>query len=123
VRGRHAIEWVVLAASGAAVVALGVLLVYDGLARSGDPRLQVVLEQPYQQSEAWVVPISLRNKGEAAATAVDVEVTLVKAGQQTTSSVTIGFAPGGSEIAAAVVFDQDPSGGRLQPRVLGYEVP
>lgn len=122
-RRRHAIEWAVLAASAAAIALLVALLVYDGIARTGEPRLRVVLEQPQAQGDAWVVPLSLRNDGEAAATAVDVEVTLAKGGQRSVSTVTVGFAPGGSEVAAAVVFDESPTGGRLEPRVLGYEMP
>jgi uncharacterized protein (TIGR02588 family) len=123
VRSRHWIEWLVLACSVGVVAALFVLLVYDGLTRMGDPRLRVVLSAPVRQDSAWVVPLSLRNDGSAAAAGVDVEVTLSTGGGQTSSTVTIAFAPGGSEVEAGVLFDENPSLGRLEPRVLGYELP
>jgi uncharacterized protein (TIGR02588 family) len=122
--GRHVLEWTILGLSLAAVATLVALLVYDGLTRTGDPRLAVTVAPAQSQGERWVVPLEVANHGATAATNVDVEVTLEDEGRELeVSTVTLAFVPEGSEVEAAVVFSESPSGKRAVARVLGYELP
>jgi uncharacterized protein (TIGR02588 family) len=120
---RHPVEWLLLGLSAAAIVALVALLVYDGVTRTGEPRLEIRLAAPVAQNGTWVVPVTIENDGGVAATNVDVEVELDANGQRSTSTVTVSFAPGGTAVRAAVAFDRDPASGTLTPRILGYELP
>ena len=121
---RHRTEWLVLAVSLAAILTLVALLIYGGITEEDEPRLRIELATPVEHDGNWLVPFRLRNDGGIAATNVDVEVSLTGLdGEPTASTVTIAFAPGGSTVDGTVVFDQDPADGRLQPRILGYELP
>jgi uncharacterized protein (TIGR02588 family) len=121
---RHPLEWGVLAASVAGLCALVALLVFDGVTRTGAPELEIAVEQPQPQGEQWVVPIVVENRGASAAAGVDIELVLLAGDRELDSgTVTLPFVPEGSEVEAAVVFREDPGSGRIEPRVLGYELP
>jgi uncharacterized protein (TIGR02588 family) len=121
---RHLLEWTVLGLSVAAIAVLVSLLVYDGVTRTGDPRLEIVLSPAQSQGDSWIVPLEVVNRGAAAAANVDIEVALSDGERELeTSTVTLPFVPEGSEIDAVVVFSENPSGRETVARVLGYELP
>ena len=121
---KHPTEWLVLALSVLALGVLVALIVYDGVTAKEDARLGVLLAEPRRVGAQWVVPLSVTNRGADAATSVDVEVDLLEGERKLeTSTVTVSFAPEGSEVDAAVVFSVDPAGRQLEARVLGYELP
>jgi uncharacterized protein (TIGR02588 family) len=121
---RQPLEWAVLATSVAGLCALVALLVFDGVTRTGAPELEIAVEPFERQGDQWVVPIVVENRGASAAAAVDVELALLAGDRELDSgTVTLAFVPEGSEVDAAVVLREDPSSGRIEPRVLGYERP
>jgi uncharacterized protein (TIGR02588 family) len=121
-RSRHAVEWIAVAVSALAIATLVALLVYDGTTRRGGPELVVVLEAPVESERGFVVPLLAENHGGMAAGNVEIEVMLTANGRELqTGAVTLDFVPAGSEVDAAVVFTEDPAGGRLEARVLGFQ--
>ena len=121
---RHPIERAVFAASVAALLTLVGLLVYDGLARTSEPRLTIALAAAERQGSGWVLPFAVHNDGGSAAMNVDVEVARLADDQLVESgTVTLPFVPQGSRVEAIVTFTEEPTPEATEARVLGYELP
>lgn len=92
------------------------------------PALSVVMDTPWQQVGVEppyvVVPVTVRNDGDEAATEVDVEVTVVRGGQVVErAGLNIDELPRQSQRGGAVTLRALPGPGELQARVLGYADP
>ena len=122
---KNPLEWAVFALS--LVVVLGALgaLAYGALT-GGDtpPDVAVELGQPQQGTAGFAIPVMLRNRGDTTATAVEVEMTLERSGQEVDAGAfTAAFLPHGSSAEGWVVLQQDPASGKLSAAVKGYERP
>jgi uncharacterized protein (TIGR02588 family) len=119
------LEWVVFALS--LVVTLGALgaLAYAALSSGeGPPQIAVELGSPERQGDGFLVPVTLRNNGDTTAAGVEVEVTLVRDGQEVDQGAfTAGFVPHDSTAEGWVTLREDPSSGELSATVLGFEKP
>jgi uncharacterized protein (TIGR02588 family) len=120
------LEWIVFAASLVLVLSTLGYLVYD-VATIGEvpPNIEVQLGQPQPQSNRFLVPLSVTNRGGETAQGVHVEVTLESGGkEQESADFEIAFLPRNSTREGWVTFKTDPrSVEQMQARVLGFEKP
>jgi uncharacterized protein (TIGR02588 family) len=120
------LEWIVFAASLVLVLSTLGYLVYD-VATIGEvpPNIEVQLGQPQPQSNRFLVPLSVTNRGGETAQGVHVEVTLESGGkEQESADFEIAFLPRSSTREGWVTFKTDPrSVEQMQARVLGFEKP
>lgn len=118
-------EWI--AAGLGLVLTLSVLgySIWESVAQDGGPPvLSVTAEAPVATAVGFVVPIEVRNAGEATAAAVEVRGELqAPDGRSETAHATLAYVPAGGEARAGVVFRNDPRSGRLSLAVEGYEEP
>jgi uncharacterized protein (TIGR02588 family) len=118
---KNPLEWTVFAVSLAVIATVvGVLVYTHATGGSQPPHLVVTLGAPVAQDGHHAVPLVIENRGDVTAENVQIEVTL--SGRER-AEVHIAFVPHGSRRRAWVTFREDPSGGHLQARVLGYEEP
>jgi uncharacterized protein (TIGR02588 family) len=120
------LEWIVFAASLVLVLSTLGYLVYD-VATIGEvpPNIEVQLGQPQPQSNRFLVPLSVTNRGGETAQGVHVEVTLESGGkEQESADFEIAFLPRNSTREGWVTFKTDPrTVEQMQARVLGFEKP
>jgi len=120
------LEWIVFAASLVLVLSTLGYLVYD-VATIGEvpPNIEVQLGQPQQQSNRFLVPLSVTNRGGETAEGVHIEVTLESGGkEQESADFEIAFLPRSSTREGWVTFKTDPrTVEQMQARVLGFEKP
>ena len=120
------LEWIVFAASLVLVLSTLGYLVYD-VATIGEvpPNIEVQLGQPQQQSNRFLVPLSVTNSGGETAEGVHIEVTLESGGkEQESADFEIAFLPRNSTREGWVTFKTDPrTVEQMQARVLGFEKP
>lgn len=119
------LEWTVFGVSLLLVLAVLGYLGYDA-ATMGDapPMLMVELGEAVEQPGGFAVPVTVMNGGDDTAEDVEVEVTLSRNGNEIEQSqFSIAFVPRGSQGDGWVMFREDPAGGELTAKVLGYEQP
>jgi uncharacterized protein (TIGR02588 family) len=121
-------NWVEWAVFGLGLLTLAVVvgyLAYDMITSDGTPgQLTVRLGAPAPAAGQYMVPVTVENRGDTSVENVYVEVVLTGAGAEAVRAmVELAFVPRGSEAQGWVVFPQDPAGGRMEARVLGYEEP
>ncbi len=120
------LEWLVFAASLVLVISTLGYLVYDG-ATSGDapPSIEFQLGTPQPQSNHFLVPVSVTNRGDEPAEGVHIEVILVDRGkEQESGEFEIAFLPRHSTREGWVTFQTDPrTVEQMKARVLGFEKP
>ena len=120
------LEWAVFGLGLALVGATLGFLIYEGA--TGDaaapPAVEVKLGEPRPTGHNFIVPVTVTNHGGQTAEGVTVEVTLEGAGgEPERGELTVAFLPRGATREGWVAFRTDPRGGRLTPRVLGFEKP
>ncbi|WP_250124560.1 hypothetical protein [Chroococcidiopsis sp. CCMEE 29] len=120
------LEWIVFAASLVLVLSILGYLVYD-VATVGEvpPNIEVQLGQPQPQSNHFLVPLSVTNRGGETAEGVHIEVTLENGSKEEESAdFEIAFLPRNSTREGWVTFKTDPrTVEQMQARVLGFEKP
>jgi len=120
------LEWIVFAASLVLVLSMLGYLVYD-VATVGEvpPNIEVQLGQPQLQSNRFLVPLSVTNRGGETAEGVHIEVTLENGSKEEESAdFEIAFLPRNSTREGWVTFKTDPrTVEQMQARVLGFEKP
>lgn len=118
-------EWVVAAIG--AVLLLGCLgyLVTIGLSRSGGaPDISTLVQETTPVQNGYRVGIVAENIGDAAAASVVVEGTLtMSGGESEVSHTTFDYLPERSQRKGGLFFTNDPAGGELEVRPLGYVDP
>lgn len=119
------LEWTVFFIGLGLVGATLGYLVYDALTL-GDapPAFEIRLGLPERRAQNFVIPVSIINRGDEAAAAVRVEVTLERDGEeQIRAEFEIDLAPRHATRLGWVAFPVDPNRGRLRAQVLGYRKP
>lgn len=119
------LEWLVFGAGLVLVLSTLGFLIYDGARLSGaPPSIEVRLGAPERRAHGFAVPVAVTNHGDETAEGVVIEVTLEGgAGPTERGEFVVAFLPRRSKREGWVAFGTDPAGGRLTPRVLGYEKP
>lgn len=120
------LEW--LAAAIGLLIAIGLIAIIarEGVVAADDPvpQLTVTVGQPIASPTGHVVAIRVQNLSSRTAASVQVEGELkAGAGEPETSGATIDYVPGHSEAAGGLLFTSDPRQGRLEVRIVGYEIP
>lgn len=129
VPSKNWLEWCVFAFGLVALIAVVGYLTAQAIRHDGrPPALSIVMAAPWQQVGVdpphVVVPVTVRNDGDCAATEVDVEVTVVRGGQVVErASLNIDELPRMSQRGGAVTLRALPGPGELQARVIGFSDP
>lgn len=115
------LEWIAAATGLVLTLALLALLGKEALLGQRDevPTVEVRVERIVEKEGLFVVEVEAVNHHGATASAVEIEGTL----GDTASTVTIDYVPGHSRRRAGLYFREDPRGGQLDVRALGYEEP
>lgn len=117
------LEWTVFAIGLMAVASTLAYLVYEGLTLDDrPPQIEVRLGAPVQQADGYTVPVTVSNRGDRAAEGVIIKVFL-EGVETEEAEFEIAFLPRRATREGWVFFRQDPRGGKLAGRVLGYEQP
>jgi uncharacterized protein (TIGR02588 family) len=120
------LEWIVFAASLVLVVSALGYLVYD-VSTFGEapPIVEFQLGTPQPQSNHFLIPVSVSNRGDETAEGVHIEVVLESGGkEQESGEFEIAFLPRHSTREGWVTFKTDPrTVEQMKARVLGFEKP
>lgn len=118
-------EWIAAGLGLALTLAVIGYLVVGGLdERPGPPELSVAPSAVETVAGGFVVPLTVRNRGDATAAAVEVVGTLESDGRVVeTRRVSLAYVPGEGEAKAGLIFTRDPGGYRLRIVAEGYEEP
>jgi uncharacterized protein (TIGR02588 family) len=118
--GKNALEWTIF---GLSVLLVGGMLAYLALeAISGvalPPRLEISLGVPVKAGEHVLVPVTVKNKGEATAAGVEIEVKRRKS--EETAHFSFPYLPREGQRNGWVVFDAPLDKRDLKASILGYE--
>lgn len=122
---KHPLEWVIFSVSLLVVASTVGYLAWDALCGSRGPAvLAIELGRPESHSGAWAVPVTVHNRGHETAGAIRIEITLELPGSEPErAELEMAYLSRQSKREGWVTFRQDPSGGRLSARALGYERP
>ncbi len=122
---KNPLEWTVFFIGLAAILATVGFLAWDAATSKGSPPdLWVELGRPEPGSGGFIVPVTVRNRGDETAEEVNVEVTLERPGTPPeTAAIEMAFVPRRSRREGWVTFRGDPRLGRLTGRAIGYEKP
>ncbi len=121
---KNALEWAVFGISAALVAAVVGYLAYGAVTLGDAPAdLHVSLGDTVVQGGRYLVPVTVRNDGNAIAEAVQVEVVLTQPDGEERSQFQIAYVPRRTTREGMVAFTSDPSAGRLAARISGYETP
>ncbi|MCB1884660.1 MAG: hypothetical protein KDG89_11825 [Geminicoccaceae bacterium] len=113
--------------AGALLVAfmIGYLLV-EAFVNDGGGPADIVLTQGafHRQASGWRVPVTVENRGDRPAEAVELRAELtLEGGEVEAAALTIDYLPPHGEVEGAFFFQKDPNGGGLKLRAVGYLVP
>lgn len=118
----HAVEWVLGGLSALVVAGLAAFLIYEGTTRTGsEPILSLHIERLLEHDGGHSVVVTVRNDGHA--TAEDVQIAGIMAGDPLTRSVTLDYAPAQSEREITLTFATPVTLEALDLQVLGFVDP
>lgn len=120
------LEWLVFAISLVLVVGTLGYLVYDVATLSDTPpNIEFAIGKPIPQSNYFLVPVTVTNRGDETAEAVQIEVVLESGGKpQESGEMEIAFLPRQSTREGWVTFQTNPQTvDQIRARVLGFEQP
>ncbi len=104
------------------VAGLAVFLIYEGAARTGsEPVLSLHIARLLEQEKGHSVVVTVRNDGHA--TAADVQIAGMLAGDPLVRHVTLDYAPAQSEREITLTFETPVTVEALDLRVLGFVDP
>lgn len=119
------LEWVALAISVVAIVAVVGFLVVDGIRDEGRPPMPVAevrMAEAYQAETGWLVPATIRNDGDQAGEAVQLVARASVGGSEEEAEVTLDYLPSGSELDVLFGFSGRPDG-EVTVTVRGLRLP
>jgi uncharacterized protein (TIGR02588 family) len=122
-RERTAAEWITFTV--AVVILLGLIGAILLEARStNDPARPVAdVTATERTGDQYQVTVTVENRGDLAAEAVQVVASLEVDGETTEGDQTIDFLAGGDDEELVFVFADDPDDGKLSVEVRGFTVP
>ena len=118
------LEWAVLVFSGVVIVALVGYLTIAAVSTASAPAISVLGHPGEARSTdaGWELPVTVRNAGGEAASAVAIEGTATVAGEVETSELEIDLLGPGTEAELVLVFSDAPDG-EVHLRLVGYQLP
>ena len=128
-QGREKTPWVELAIGGCGALLLASMagyLLLDAFGGDAERPADIDLEagEFARQGERWRAPVRVRNLGDRPAEAVELRAELELAGGGIEeAALTVAFLPPKGEVRGAFLFEEDPSGGELRLRAVGYLEP
>ena len=119
------LEWTVFALSLLLILATAGALVYEQVSLGKEPAdPQIELGTPQPHAGYFAVPVRVTNQGDATAENVHLEVELqLPGGEKETGEFDLPYLPRHATREAFVTFRHNPSEGKMESRVLGYEKP
>ena len=127
--GREKTPWVELAIGGCGALLLASMagyLLLDAFGGGAERPADIDLESGEfaRQGDGWRAPVRVRNLGDRPAEAVELRAELeLASGEVEEAALTVAFLPPRGEVEAAFLFEEDPNGGELRLRAVGYLVP
>ncbi len=119
------LEWSVFALSLVLILVTAGLLVQQWLSlgeKPPDPQVQLGLPEAHQGY--FAVPVTVANRGDETAESVHIEVLLqLPGGESERGEFDLPYLPRHATRKAWVTFRHDPSKGKLESHVLGYQKP
>lgn len=123
---KNVLEWSVFAVGLLLVASTLSYLVYAGLtSQDTAPRLHVELGAATALGDHMLVPVTVENSGDRAATNIEVVVEINTDGLAESARIHIDLIAHGQRHEGAVAFTHDPSAAppRLRARIVGYLLP
>ncbi|HVF32723.1 MAG TPA: hypothetical protein VM933_06790 [Acidimicrobiales bacterium] len=122
-RDRSAAEWFTFTVAALVVAAVIGLIAVEIPGSKRPPAPTATTGEVEERTGRFVVPVDVRNRGEATAAEVQVIATLVVDGQEAEADQVVDFLSGGEVEELEFVFDDDPRDGDLEVRIAGYQLP
>jgi len=120
---RTSAEWTTFAVAVAILVSLMGAIISEALRSEDDAQPVAAVERTHRVGDDFHVTVSVENKGDRAAEAVQVVASLEIAGEATEGDQTVDFLAGGDVEELVFVFADDPASGDLSVKVSGFTVP
>lgn len=122
---KNTLEWVVFGISAAILVALVGFLIFEAITEESDaPRISITTGAVIPRGEHFAVPVVVTNRGGQTAEGLNVEIALVRDGQDVeVAAVTFAFVPRASHREAWALFRNDPQQFKIESRAIGFEKP
>lgn len=120
------LEWIIFIIGLILVASTLGYLIYDAATASeAPPQIEFKFGTPQAQSQHFIVPVSVTNRGDQTAEAVQIEVVLESGGaEKERAEFQIAFLPRRTTREGWVTFKTDPSTAeRIEGRAVGYEKP
>lgn len=119
------LEWLVFAVSLLLILATAGVLVYEMNSlgeKPPDPQMLLGVAEPHDGY--FALPVTVENRGDATAENVHLAVELqLPSGEKERGEFDLPYLPRRATRQAWVTFRHDPSKGKLEPLVLGYQKP
>ena len=123
---RTGAEWVTLGASVLIVLALAGLVLYQQFTQGTKPptiQIEPKLNEMRQEGDAYYLPVEVTNTGEKTAESIEVQFSLDPGeGEPEAAAFSVQFLAGGESENQTIVFQSDPSKGKLT-HVVAFSVP
>ena len=94
-----------------------------GVRAHGEAQPVALVQETQQVGDQFQVRVTVENKGDKAATAVQVVASLEVNGDTTEGDQVVDFLAGGDDEELVFVFADDPADGELSVEVTGFTVP
>jgi uncharacterized protein (TIGR02588 family) len=116
-------EWAVGALGLLLLLALVGFLAREATTSATPPDLTARVDSVSRLTSGWLAHVRVLNRGRETAVEVTVEGELVAGSDTVRRETTLDYVPGRSERGGGLLFDRDPSSGRLDVRATGYQEP
>jgi uncharacterized protein (TIGR02588 family) len=120
---RTAAEWVTFAVSVLVLFVVAGAIVVEARQHHSDAQPVAVVGATRRIGRQYQVEVTLENRGDKAASAVQVVASLEVDGETTESDQTVDFLAGGDSEDLVFVFADDPDTGKLDVAVGSFTVP
>jgi uncharacterized protein (TIGR02588 family) len=121
--GRTSAEWTTFAVSVLILLVMIAAIVSEAVRHHDDAQPVAVVGTTRRIGEQYQVEVSVENRGDKAASAVQVTASLELAGETTESDQVVDFLAGGDAEELVFVFEDDPGDGKLDVAVASFTVP
>jgi len=118
------LEWTVFGLSAVIILAVVAVLAFEtATVTDSPPQLSVSVGDIVAQPAGYSIPLTVENTGGNTAENASLELTVERNGEQETGECQIAFVPRQSSGECWVMLSENPEGGVVKARVLGFEQP
>lgn len=122
-RERTSAEWVTFGVAVLILLAVIGAILMEARSSNDPPRPVAKVETTRRVDDRYEVTVLVENRGDQAASAVQVVASLEIDGETAEGDQSIDFLSGGSDEELVFYFDDDPDDGKLSVDVTGFTVP